>query len=436
MLEAFKKHIEKTFPELFDSKFIIACSGGLDSMVLADLCHKIGLRFHLAHCNFRLRGKKSDGDENFVGEYAEKINHLFHVTHFDTIGFVNQYKVSVQMAARALRYSWFAQLLSENDIPFLLTAHHANDNLETFVINLSRGTGIDGLTGIPARTDGILRPLLPFARAQLEGYAQEEGLLWREDASNADTKYLRNKIRLEVIPKLTELHPTFIENFKNTQHYLGQTEAIASTYLQLLKDELFIRHGEKYRISVQGLKKLSPLDAFLYGLFNEYGFSEWENLKDLLDAMSGKQLLSNTHLLVKDREFLLLSPLQEANNEELLYLVEENSERIEFPVPLKFSMVNERYDNTEREVYIQKNQLKYPLEIRKWKKGDYFCPLGFNGKKKVSKFFKDEKIDVLSKKEIWLLCSDNNIVWIIGKRADHRFRVTDNNNDILKIEIT
>ena len=436
MLEAFRKHIEKTFPELFDSKFIIACSGGLDSMVLTELCLNCGLKFDLAHCNFRLRGKESDADEKFVSTYAEKINRLFHVTHFDTVGYVNQHKVSVQMAARELRYSWFTQILSHNNIPFLLTAHHSNDSLETFIINLSRGTGIDGLTGIPAKTKHIRRPLLPFSRAQLERYALEHKLQWREDGSNTDTKYLRNKIRLEVIPQLMELHPSFLDNFKNTQHFLGQTEAIASTYLQRLKEGLFIGQDKKYKISVKALKELSPLDAYLYGLFNEYGFTEWDNLKVLLDAMSGKQLVSNTHILVKDRNYLLLSPLIEDNLKVPLYLVEENSEHIELPVSLKFSMVNERYDNTESEIYIQKNELKYPLVIRKWKKGDYFCPLGFQGKKKLSKFFKDEKIDILSKQEIWLLCSDNQIVWVIGMRADHRFRVTDNNKEILKIEIT
>lgn len=436
MIEAFKKHIEITFPELGENHFLIACSGGLDSMVLTELCQKAGLQFSLAHCNFRLRGIESDRDEEFVREHAKKINKTIYVTHFDTLGYVNQHKVSVQMAARELRYHWFEQLLSQHKILFILTAHHANDNLETFLINLSRGTGIDGLTGMPAKTEVLRRPLLPFTRNQLVGYAQKHTIHWREDVSNSDTKYLRNKIRLEVIPILNELHPTFSDNFKNTLHYLGQTEAIASTYLQNLKKELFVQKEGKVEISIKKLKELNPLSAYLHGLFKEYGFKELDNLEDLLDGLSGKQLVSPTHVLVKNREFLLLSPLKNNSLKEQVVYVQKDVGQIDSPIPLKFSVVQERYDNTSKVIYIQKDTLKYPLKIRKWKNGDYFYPIGLNGKKKLSKYFKDEKIDIISKSEVWLLCSNEQIVWVIGMRADKRFIVTDNSQEILKIEIT
>ncbi|TLP79801.1 tRNA lysidine(34) synthetase TilS [Maribacter sp. ACAM166] len=436
MLEAFKKHIENTFPELGTNHFLIACSGGLDSMVLTELCHEAGLHFSLAHCNFRLRGQESKGDEAFVREQAKELNKIIYVTHFDTMGYVNQHKVSVQMAARELRYVWFEHLLSQHKIPFLLTAHHANDNLETFLINLSRGTGIDGLTGIPAKTEVLRRPLLPFTRKQLEGYAQKQQLQWREDVSNTDTKYLRNKIRLEVIPLLNQLHPTFSDNFKNTLDYLGQTEAIASTYLKNLKEDLFVQKDEKLEISIEKLKELSPLSVYLHGLFKEYGFKELDNLEDLLDGLSGKQLVSNTHVLVKNREFLVLSPLKENNQNEQIFYVQKEVEQIDSPIALKFSVVQERYDNTSKVIYIQKDTLKYPLKIRKWKNGDYFYPIGLKGKKKLSKYFKDEKIDIVSKDEVWLLYSNEQIVWVVGMRADERFIVTDNSQEILKIEIT
>ncbi|MEP2237083.1 MAG: tRNA lysidine(34) synthetase TilS, partial [Maribacter sp.] len=291
MLKTFKKHIEDSFPELLESHFIIACSGGLDSSVLVELCHKTNLNFSIAHCNFRLRGKASDGDESFVREYAKKIEKPFFVTHFDTLGYVNQHKVSVQMAARELRYAWFDQLLKEHGSSYLLTAHHANDNLETFLINLSRGTGIEGLTGTPARINDIRRPLLPFTRQELESFANDQQMQWREDASNADAKYLRNKIRLEIIPKLNELHPTFSDNFNNTLDYLQQTEVIASAYLQKLKQELFKENNGRVEIEIAKLKELQPLATYLFGLFSAHGFKEMENLEALLDGLSGKQLV-------------------------------------------------------------------------------------------------------------------------------------------------
>ena len=404
-------------------------------MVLAELCHRSGFRFSLAHCNFRLRGTESDGDEAFVRNYAKKVETDFYVTHFDTVGYVNQHKVSVQMAARQLRYTWFEQLMKQHQLLFTLTAHHANDVLETFLINLSRGTGIDGLTGIPSKTGTIRRPLLPFTRAQIEQFASQEQLAWREDTSNLDTKYLRNSVRLEIVPKLSELHPTFFDNFKNTLHFLGQTETVASSYVTLLRKELFVQDGNRYRIDILELRKLQPLDAFLYGLFNAYGFREWENMKDLLDTMSGKKLVSETHVLIKDRNSLILSPIEDSSPLPESFLVKEDDAQVDFPLPLKFSSVQKRYDNSESEIFVQKNALKYPLELRKWKKGDYFCPLGLRGRKKLSKFFKDEKIDVLAKKEMWLLCSEDQIVWVIGKRADDRFKVIDEDQEILKIEI-
>ena len=436
MLEAFKKHIENSFPELLDNHFIIACSGGLDSVVLTELCHQAGLQFSLAHCNFSLRGIASDGDEHFVRDLGERLGRVTYVTHFDTIGYVNLHKISVQMAARELRYTWFEQLLKENGFSFLLTAHHANDNLETFLINLSRGTGIDGLTGIPAKTNYLRRPLLPFSRQELEDFAQKQELQWREDASNSDTKYLRNKIRFDVVPELIELHPTFSDNFKKTLAYLNQTETIASAYLQKIKKELFVASEEKIEISIEKLKELQPLPTYLYGLFSEYGFNEMQNLEDLLDGMSGKQLVSHSHILLKNREKLLLYKMDKIHQDEKEFLINEEVGSSQLPIPLKFLVVAERSNNSEKEIFVQKNKLKYPLVIRKWKKGDYFYPIGLNRKKKLSKFFKDEKLDILSKEATWLLCSNEQIVWVIGMRADHRFRVTDTTQEILKIEFT
>ncbi|WP_299799330.1 tRNA lysidine(34) synthetase TilS [uncultured Maribacter sp.] len=436
MLEAFKNHIENSFPELLDTHFIIACSGGLDSTALVELCHQANLKFSIAHCNFRLRGKASDGDEAFVRDYAQKIEKEVFVTQFDTLSYVHQQKVSVQMAARELRYAWFDQLLKENKGTYLLTAHHSNDNLETFIINLSRGTGIDGLTGIPAKINDIRRPLLPFTRQELESFAQVEKMEWREDGSNADAKYLRNKIRLEIIPKLNELHPTFSDNFKNTLDYLKQTETIASAYLEKLKKDLFVDKGDRFEIEIKKIKELHPLSTYLHGLFGAYGFKEFDNLEVLLDGLSGKQLSSSTHVLVKNRDVLILTSNVESKLDTQEYLITEEEVPLNLPLNLKFSVVPERYNNTDNVIFVQKSTLKYPLTVRKWKNGDYFYPIGLNRKKKLSKFFKDEKVDVLSKEKTWLLCSEGQIVWVIGMRADHRFRVEDTAQDIIKIEFT
>lgn len=435
MIEQFKKHIHHNFPELLNGPFLLACSGGLDSVSLVHLCHNANLDFSLAHCNFRLRGKASDADESLVKSLGKEKGKKVFVTHFDTLGYVNKNKVSVQMAARELRYSWFSKLRKEHGFSYIITAHHADDNLETFLINLSRGSGIEGLTGIPEKTDILRRPLLAFTRTELETYASITKMVWREDTSNADAKYLRNKIRLELVPILKQLHPSFLNNFTNTQTYLGQSKAIADAYLVEIKKRLFIKTDFGIKISIAELKKLHPLKAYLYGLFHSYGFQEWNNLINLLDAISGKRLDSFSHTLIKDRQYLLLTTSLKTDSLIDEYKITEETKKLVNPLHMTFEQVSKRDDNTSNVIYVQNNLLNYPLTLRKWKNGDYFYPVGLNKRKKLAKFFKDEKLNVLSKKDIWLLCSANEIVWVIGKRADHRFIVKDLNSDILRIEI-
>ncbi|WP_298486145.1 tRNA lysidine(34) synthetase TilS [uncultured Maribacter sp.] len=433
MQELFNTHIKKSFPELKTSKFLLACSGGIDSVVLAHLCVNANLDFELAHCNFKLRGEESDKDEEFVLNLGLGISKKVHTTNFKTVSYSSLNKVSIQVAARELRYDWFAKIQQENGIKYLVTAHHADDDLETFIINLSRGSGIDGLKGMPYNTDVIKRPLLPFSQDQIMVYAQTNMLEWREDKSNEDTKYLRNKIRHQIIPLLKELHPTFLDNFKNSQYYLEQTAAIANNALSEVKRNLFLSENNRYKISIDKLKELNPLKGYLHGLFKDYGFTEWENVAGLLDAMSGKEIHSKTHRLVKSRDYLLLTAIEEMQNKE--FVVEESVEATKEPVVMAISLVESIEERSLNTLYVDKETLKYPLTIRKWKKGDYFYPFGMQGKKKLSKFFKDEKIDVLSKENQWLLCSDNQIVWVIGKRADNRFKITSETKHILKFEI-
>lgn len=430
MLTEFKTHIKNSFPALQENSFLLACSGGLDSVVLTYLCNACQLDFSIAHCNFQLRGTESDADEKFVAELAKKSNIKLHITHFDTNDYVIKNKVNIQVAARELRYAWFAELMQKNNIGTLVTAHHADDNLETFLINLSRGTGIDGLTGIPSKTDTISRPLLAFSREQILDYAKAENLKWVEDSSNADVKYLRNKIRHEILPVLKELHPTFLKNFELTQSHLKGANAILNNHVELLKSKIFESHNGGFRISIEELAVLHPQSAYLYALLKDYGFTAWADIARLLLGMSGKEVRSKTHRLIKDRECLLLETL--GVSEVGSFTIKEGQHEIKIPIHIVVEEVASVKDTSQNILYVDKDSLKYPLVVRKWEKGDYFYPFGMTGKKKLSKYFKDEKIDVISKEKQWLLCSGNEIVWVIGRRPDQRFSVTEKTKETLK----
>ena len=431
MLEEFQKHIEANFQNLVKTKFLLACSGGLDSVALVHLCVRCKLDFAIAHCNFNLRGEASNGDEKFVQELASSNDIQFFATNFDTISYIEKNKVSVQVGARELRYRWFAEVMRKNDIKTLVTAHHVDDSLETFLINLSRGTGIDGLSGIPEKTETLSRPLLRFSRSQVLEYAKSQNLKWREDATNADTKYLRNKIRHEIVPLLKDLNPSFLKNFTKTQEHLSESAALIDAHVLELKSRLFQEKEGVIRIPTQALLDLNPISAHIHALFKVYGFTEWDDVKNLITAMSGKEIYSKTHRLLKDREFLLLTQVSEKVDTEFYTISEEQTEVLE-PIHITIESADSLSSKGLHTLYVDKKALKYPLTIRKWKNGDYFYPLGMQGKKKLSKFFKDEKIDVVSKERQWLLCSGEDVVWIIGRRADERFKVKEDTSDILK----
>ena len=431
MLNRFKTHLENQFPELKETQFLLACSGGVDSIVLAYLCNALALDFAIAHCNFQLRGANSNLDEEFVRSLAKKMGKPFFVTHFDTNGYVEKNKVSIQMAARELRYNWFTALMQENAIKTLVTAHQADDNIETFLINLSRGTGIEGLIGMPSKTETISRPLLQFSRTEIEAYAIEEKIEWREDSSNSETKYLRNNIRHKIVPLLKELHPTFEENFKTTQHYLADTVQINDTYITNLKSELFKCKENRITIQINELQRLKPQETYFFELFKTYGFGKLTNdIAQLIKGISGKEVRSKTHRMVKDRDDLLLEKIHDFDTNK--YTINEEQTKIIKPIQLRIKTVEAIEEVSQNILYIDKDTLKYPLTVRKWQKGDYFYPFGMKGKKKLSKYFKDEKIDVISKEKQWLLCSGEDIIWVIGKRADNRFKITKKTKNSLK----
>ncbi len=433
MEKAFKNLIKSEFPYLANAKLLIAVSGGLDSVVLVHLCKSAKMEFAMAHCNFNLRGEESDADEAFVLDLGDALEVEVFTENFDTEAYAEDAKVSIQMAARDLRYNWFNELSAALNFDYILTAHHANDNLETFLINLIRGTGLDGLTGIRTENEKIIRPLMKFSRKEIEAYAVKENIPWREDSSNASPKYLRNKIRLEVIPIMEEINPQLLEGFAQTQSHLNESLNLVEDYIGLLYSEIVSKDDYGYRLSIKILEKLPNTKAVLYQLLRSFGFTEWDDIHDLLKAQSGKMVFSATHRLIKDREFLLLTKIPSEKNNKV-YKIEEGEEFVMLPIgTFAFEEVAEILEKGPHCIYVAKGTLKYPLILRKWKEGDIFHPFGMKGKKKISDFFKDKKLSLPEKENCWLLCSEDKIVWVVNHRADERFAVKKTSDKILKI---
>ncbi len=433
MEERFLAHLEHSFPELLQNPVIIACSGGLDSMVLLELCKACRLQIEVAHCHFGLRGEASDGDAEFVRKAAESYEYKYHVKHFKTENYAAQNKLSIQEAARELRYAWFEALLADRPQDFLLTAHHADDQLETFLMHLGRGAGLQGLCGIPARQGRMYRPLLPFSRQDLEAYAADRHIAWREDASNRTDAYLRNRIRHHVIPQIKDTIPDFLDRFLDSLSHLQGSREILRQHMDGLRQQLGTPEKDWIRFELSALQTLKPQNALLFELFRAYGFTDWKALLKLLEAMPGKEVRSKTHRLLKDRQSLLLKPIEREGQTQYPVSLEGVQNR-NLPVPLKVSLVTAMGRRAPEILYVDKETLKGGLTLRKWEEGDYFCPLGMTGRKKVSKFFKDLKLNQFEKESQWILLSGDDIVWILGLRADDRFKVTGKTREILRIE--
>lgn len=430
MLKRFKKHINADFSFLKEKKLLVACSGGMDSVVLTHLISKMKFEFALAHCNFSLRGKESDTDEMFVIGLAKQLNVPVFAETFDTEKYAEKNHLSIQLAARELRYNWFEELLENFEYDYVLTGHHLDDDLETFFINFSRGTGLRGLTGIPVNNDKIVRPLLRFSREEIAEWVKLEDVKWREDRTNLESEYLRNKIRLEVVPPLKEANSSLLQNFQTTQQNLKSAERLIEDYMALIFNLAVTKDQNMYSIDIQKLKELPNTEALLYELLNGFGFTEWNDVVDLMDAQTGKQLFSKTHRLLKNRDELLLTEITK-NGEGAVVSVPKDG--IESPIHLHIEQVNKMEQAADHIIYVDFNQLEFPLTLRKKKAGDVFHPFGMKGKKKLSKYFKDEKFSIFQKENTWLLCSGNKIVWVINHRMDSRFKVEAETKEIVRI---
>ena len=432
MLEDFNKYLCDNFPFLIDSKFIIAMSSGVDSVVLSHLCYKLNLNFSIAHCNFSLRGKESDLDSTFAKDLAKKFDVPYFYKKFKTEEYINESKLnfSIQMAARELRYNWFRELLFDTN--FILTAHHLDDQLETFLINLSRGSGLSGLVGIPENNKRVLRPLLNFSKKEILKYAISNKIKWREDSSNENNNnYLRNNLRNNLIPIYKKIEPSLLSNFNKSIKLLKKYDSLVK---EIVEDFLLNNSHKKdnyIKYSVESLIKLSQLDVYLYEIFNKYGFTNIFDIKNILSSQSGKQIISKTHVLLKDREYLILSPLVKVENKEIIIekINQDIGDLIDFNFVSDFEIT---YDKSE--IFIDYEKLIFPLKITNNKSGLYFYPFGMNGKKSVSKFLKDEKISSINKGKIsFLLNGNGELIWVIGYRMDDRYKVDSKVCRVLKV---
>ena len=433
MVTAFKKHIAAHFPALADQKILVACSGGLDSIVLLHLLQKIGLTLGVAHCNFKLRGAHSDADLSFIETIAGNLGVPVFTTVFDTKTYAKTQGISTQVAARELRYEWFYSTARANGYDRIATGHHADDDLETFFINLSRVTGLRGLTGIVSNTEQLIRPLLPFSRAQIMQFAKKEGLFWREDSSNSTRDYLRNKLRLDVIPAFKGVNKTVLQNFKQTQQHLKESQALLEDYITLVT-KLVVSHTDAgYEIDIKQLQALPNTNTLLFELLYPYGFTDFKAIASILESEVGKKVLSKQYVLHKDRNHLVLTKKEQVVDSRVYY-IDAKQQSCTIPIKLNFTKVAQVGELEPHSLYVDAAKLTYPLKVRAWRLDDVFHPFGMKGKKKLTKFFKDEKLSLLSKNSVWVLESGDEIVWVIGLRPDDRYKVTSATNKVLKIQ--
>jgi tRNA(Ile)-lysidine synthase len=414
-----------------EDKVLIGVSGGIDSVALVHLFAHSGFQFGIAHCNFSLRGDDSDKDEAFVKGLAEKHQVPFYSTRFNTQAFAREKKISIQMAARKLRFDWFEEVRQREGYKYVALAHHNDDEVETFFINMVRGTGIAGLTGIKPKKENLLRPLLFASRKEVEGFMEENNFAFREDKSNLSKKYLRNKLRLDLLPEFEKLNPSFKETIKAEIRRLKDVNVIFQEAVKEKRKQLFYHSAdhEYTSIYIAEVKKLKPLELWMFELLSTFGFNI-ETIREVinaLDAAPGKQFFSDSHRLIKDREMLIIS--EKKNNKPVEEVeVTVNTLQIAHPIPLTFSYFNvpANYEvpSSPYIACLDAQKMEAPIKIRSWEHGDRFIPLGMNGFKKVSDFLIDLKMPLSEKEKVFVMTSGDDIAWIIGYRIDNRFKFT------------
>lgn len=420
------------------SKVLVAVSGGIDSMVMARLFLELGTDIGIAHCNFCLRGQESDMDEEHVSQFAHKHDIPFYTIRFETKKIASERKISVQMAARDLRYEWFEKIKRAEGYNCIAIAHNLNDNIETLLINLTRGTGLAGMTGIKVSGNGIIRPLLFATREMIDKYCHENKILYREDRSNAETTYTRNKIRHLVIPVLKEINPSIEQTLNDTADRFSEFNDILSDYISGLKKEMFSIDGQYAIFNVSRLKVYLHNHTILFELFRSYGItgSLLSDLESVIRGRTGGKIHTATHRIIKNRSELIVTEI--ADQLESIYTLADVSSLRETPGIISASVVeiDETFKITSDNdiACMDAEKVNFPLIIRKWKNGDHFHPLGMNKRKLLSDYFIDKKYSVFDKENIRILESHGKIVWIIGERIDNRVRITPSTKKVLVIK--
>ncbi|MFN8242300.1 MAG: tRNA lysidine(34) synthetase TilS [Bacteroidales bacterium] len=439
MKEEFLKYISESGLFTTEDGTLLAVSGGIDSMVMTHLFNHLGNMKGIAHCNFQLRGNESDEDELFVKAVAKELGMPFYSVRFDTAGYSSEKGISIQMAARELRYRWFEEIRSDKGYRYVALAHNLNDNVETFLINLSRGTGIAGLTGMKPLHGSLLRPLLFASREEISRYQKENKIPYREDRSNSETKYTRNRIRHIILPQLREINPSFDITITETATRLNEIAELAAAHLVLIGEKVQRRDGKRVVFNIKQLLKLDSLRTVLFELFRVYGVSGpmVRDLVKLLKARSGAVLITDSHKLIKDRTELIILPVDSREDPGLVInnMAELKMHKKIFTANLKRKSKSFTIPASSDTACFDFGKIKFPLTIRKWKKGDYFYPFGMKGSKKLSDYFIDRKYSIDKKENCLIFESDGKIIWVGGDRIDNRFSISDETKEILTLKI-
>lgn len=446
LLNRFRQFISEGNLFTAADKLLLAVSGGMDSVVLCTLCREAGYDFDIAHCNFRLRGAESERDENFVQQLGVRLGVQVHVKHFDTEAMAAASGTSIETTARNLRYNWFRQLMGIDEpgsrtYQYLLTAHHADDNVETVMMHFFRGTGIKGLTGIPVKNEHIRRPLLFVRRAAIAAYAKEKMLGFVTDSSNAENLYTRNFFRNELIPAVRNVFPAVEDNILANIKRMEATAVLANDAIGRYKKKLLVSKNGEVWLPVLQLLRTPAHDTILYHITKPYGFTPGQlpDMLSLLQSVSGKFVSSATHRILRNRAWLIISALQ--NRDTSLLLINEGEGSMAFEngkLQLRVMPAGHGFEPSQdpHAATLDAAAIEYPLILRKWTTGDYFYPLGMEKKKKLSRFFIDAKLSLADKEKVWVLESNKRILWVIGMRIDNRFRVKPSTTSALVIKLS
>lgn len=437
MLQQFQSHIRQWCKTT--DKILLAVSGGLDSMVMLHLFKEAGVSISVAHCNFQLRGKESNDDERFAKTICEKWNIPFHNIRFETNNYATEKGLSIQLAARELRYKWFREVKDINQLNWIATAHHFNDSIETWLLNFSKGTSLDGLLGIPEKTNDIIRPLLFATREEIENYGADNGISWREDESNRTDDYQRNFIRHQIIPKLKKLNPSFETSMEKTIEKLKGSALIVSESVDRWKNQFQKSEPEKILLTKSGLENQTKRHntSLLWELIKNYGFhyNQCAMIISALEGQSGKQFLSETYVLTIDRDQLIITPHLQALAEIKIESIDERIVLGKQNLHLEIRPQADLLRASKNQVIVDAALVRFPVIWRKWKSGDFFYPLGMTSRKKISDFLIDEKVSLADKDSVTVLEAKGEIIWLVGHRIDNRFKVTDSTRQVLCIQL-